>query len=82
LFSCRNYKWRDARRAPAPVTESNTAVRRDTVPATLHDLSTTGEDWWGLLGTHGDNKLQPNPLTVIELTTKVARRRHFSKRAG
>ena len=23
--------------------------RRDTCPAAFHDLSTTGEDWWGLL---------------------------------
>jgi len=56
--------------------------RRDTCPAAFHYFSTTGEDWWGLLGTHGDNELHPNPLPFIELTTKVAHRRHFSKKAG
>jgi hypothetical protein len=56
--------------------------RRDTFPAAFQYFSTTGEDWRGLLGTHGDNELEPNPLPFIELTTKVARRRHFSKKAG
>ena len=55
---------------------------RDTFPAAFHYFSTTGEDWWGFLGTHGDNESEPNPLRFIELTTKVARRRRFSKRAG
>ena len=56
--------------------------RRDTVPAAFHYFSTTGEDWWGLQGTHGDNELEPNPLPFFELTTQVARRRLFSKKAG
>ncbi len=65
-----------------PATQPGSDRRRDTVPAAFHYFSMTGEDWWGLPGTHGDNELEPNPLPFIELTTKVARRRRFSKRAG
>ena len=54
---------------------------RDTVPAAFQYFSTTGEDCRGFQGTHGDNELAPNPLPFFELTTKVARRRYFSKRA-
>ncbi len=36
----------------------------------------------GLLGTGGDNELTRNSLPLFDLTTKVARRRCFSKRAG
>ncbi len=55
---------------------------RKTVPAAFQNLSTTGEDSWGLQGTHGDNELDRSPLPLFELTTKVARRRRFSKREG
>ena len=55
---------------------------RDTVPAAFHYFSTTEEDCRGLQGTHGDNEFQPNPFSLFDLTTKVARRRHFSKRAA
>jgi hypothetical protein len=58
------------------------ARRRDTVPAAFHYFSTTGEDSWGLQGTHGDNELHLNLLPFFELTTKVARRQRFSKKAG
>jgi hypothetical protein len=56
--------------------------RRDTVPAVFHYLSTTGEDSRGLQGNELGNKLIRNSLPPPELTTKVARRRRFSKRAA
>jgi len=61
------------------VNPRESARRRDTCPDAFHYLSTTGEDSWGLQGTH---ELGPNPLPLFDLITKVAHRRRFSKRAG
>ena len=72
--------------SPLASTQSNEVIcrrrRRDTCPAAFHYLSTTGEDSWGLQGTHGDNELHRNPLPFFDLATKVVRRQRFSKRAG
>gem|GEM_PF-6841224 len=56
--------------------------RRDTVPAALHDSSTTQADSRGLLRSHEDNKLEPNPISLFGLGAKVVRRHHLTKRAG
>ena len=57
-------------------------ARRDTYPAACHDFSKTQEDSRGLQGNERGNKLTRKLLPRPELTTKVARRRCFSKRAG
>ena len=56
--------------------------RRDTVPAALQYSSTTQGDSRGLLGSHEDNKLEPNPLSLFGLGAKVVRRHHLTKREG
>ena len=56
--------------------------RRETVPAAFHYLSTTGEDSRGLQGNEQGNELDINSLPCLDFTTKIARRRHFSKRAA
>jgi len=40
------------------------------------------QDWGGLQGTGEDNELANNSLPVPNFTTKVAHRRHFSKRVA
>ncbi len=69
--------------SPLASTQSNEVIsrrrRRDTLPAAFHYLSTTGEDSWGLQGTHGDNELACNSLPLFDLVAKVAHRRCFSK---
>ncbi len=55
--------------------------RRDTCPDACHHFSKTGEDSRGLQGTGEDNELTRNPFPLFDLTTKVARRRCFSKKA-
>jgi len=57
-------------------------ARRDTYPAACHDFSKTQEDSRGLQGNGEDNELACNSLPRSALTTKVARRRRFSKRAA
>jgi len=51
-------------------------------PAALHYSSKTQGDSRGLLGSHEDNKLEPNPLSLFGIGAKVVRRHHLTKREG
>ena len=61
-----------------PPSQSRGSRRRDTVPAALQYSSTTQADSRGLLGSHEDNELEPNPFSLFGLGAKVAHRHHYN----
>jgi len=65
-----------------PPSQSRGSRRREQCPAALQYSSKTQGDSWGLLRSHEDNKLEPNPLSLFGLGAKVAHRHHLTKREG